>query len=165
MPSMALSRPGFDCHICATVPFWQCCPHFAARKVRSLSQIARLNAKWLTTFALILISFSFRLVSDQSDYYNSAKEFADALVNAVIRLDTPVMGLSDADAVLWKLRRQVRPKATLVLDPWHSTLCASVRGLGAGTVSANHHVHPVRAGCEIHTSRPECRLLAQRRSS
>jgi hypothetical protein len=62
-------------------------------------------------------------------------------VSAGIRLGTPATVLSDGDAGLWKLQRQVMPKATLVLDWWHIAMrferaLQAARGLGAGTASA-----------------------------
>ena len=65
----------------------------------------------------------------------SANEFANAIVSAGIRLGTPATVLSDEDAGLWKLQRQVMRKATLVLDWWHiariavlnKPLCSSFR--------------------------------------
>jgi hypothetical protein len=70
-------------------------------------------------------------------------------VSAGIRLGTPATVLSDGDAGLWKLQRQVMPKATLVLDWWHIAMrferaLQAARGLGAGTASAYLHVYPVR---------------------
>ncbi len=50
---------------------------------------------------------------------NSVSEFANAIVGAGVRLGTPVTVLSDGDAGLWKLQRQVVPQATVVLDWWH----------------------------------------------
>jgi hypothetical protein len=72
-----------------------------------------------------------------------------AIVSAGIRLGTPATVLSDGDAGLWKLQRQVMPKATLVLDWWHIAMrferaLQAARGLGAGTASACLHVYPVR---------------------
>jgi hypothetical protein len=49
----------------------------------------------------------------------SASEFAHALVSAGIRCGMPTTVLSDGDAGLWKLQRQVMPEAMLVLDWWH----------------------------------------------
>ncbi len=72
-----------------------------------------------------------------------------AIVSAGIRLGTPATVLSDGDAGLWKLQRQVMPKATLVLDWWHIAMrfehaLQAARGLGAGAASAYLHVYPVR---------------------
>ncbi len=72
---------------------------------------------------------------------DSANEFANAIVSAGIRLGTPATVLSDGDAGLWKLQRQVMPKATLVLDWWHIAMrfehaLQAARGLGAGAASA-----------------------------
>ena len=50
---------------------------------------------------------------------DSANEFAEALVTAGVRTGTPATVLSDGDAGLWKLQRQVMPEATPVLDWWH----------------------------------------------
>ncbi len=80
---------------------------------------------------------------------DSASEFASAIVSAGIRLGTPVTVPSDGDAGLWKLQRQVMPKATLVLDWWHIAMrfehaLQAARGLGAGAASAYLHVYPVR---------------------
>ena len=70
-------------------------------------------------------------------------------MSAGIRLGTPATVLSDGAAGLWKLQRQVMPKATLVLDWWHIAMrfehaLQAARGLGAGTASAYLHVYPVR---------------------
>jgi len=79
---------------------------------------------------------------------DSANEFANAIVSAGVRLGTPATLLSDGDAGLWKLQRQVMPKATLVLDWWHIAMrfehaLQAARGLGAGT--ANYlRDYPVR---------------------
>lgn len=43
---------------------------------------------------------------------NSASEFAAAIVSAGVRLGIPATVLSDGDAGLWKLQRQVVPEAT-----------------------------------------------------
>jgi hypothetical protein len=80
---------------------------------------------------------------------NSTSEFDDAIVSAGIRLGTPATVLSDGDAGLWKLQRQVMPEATLVLDWWHIAMrfehaLQAARGLGAGTASAYLHCYPVR---------------------
>ena len=69
-----------------------------------------------------------------------ANEFANAIVSAGIRLGTPATVLPDGDAGLWKLQRQVMPKAMLVLDWWHVAMrfehaLQAARGLGAGTTS------------------------------
>ena len=80
---------------------------------------------------------------------NSASEFADAIVNAGIRLGTPATVLSDGDIGMWKLQRQVMPEATLVLDWFHIAMrfehaLQAARGLGAGTDSAYLRNYPVR---------------------
>jgi len=80
---------------------------------------------------------------------NSAREFADAIVSAGIRLGTPATVLSDGDAGLWKLQRQVVPEATLVLDWWHIAMrfehaLQAARGIGAGTTSAYLRTYAVR---------------------
>jgi hypothetical protein len=72
---------------------------------------------------------------------DSANEFANAIVSAGVRLGTPATLLSDGDAGLWKLQRQVMPKASLVLDWWHIAMrfkhaLQAARGLGAGAASA-----------------------------
>jgi hypothetical protein len=79
---------------------------------------------------------------------NSAREFADAVVSAGVRLGTPTTVLSDGDAGLWKLQRQVLPQATLVLDWFHIAMrfehaLQAARGLGAGTSSASPRNHPI----------------------
>lgn len=80
---------------------------------------------------------------------NSAREFADAVVGAGVRLGTPATVLSDGDAGLWKLQRQVLPGATLVLDWFHIAMrfehaLQAARGLGAGTSSDYLRGHPIR---------------------
>ena len=77
----------------------------------------------------------------------SAKEFANAIVSAGVRLGTPATVLSDGDAGLWKLQRHVIPEATIVLDWWHIAMrfehaLQAARGLGVGTTSAYLHVYP-----------------------
>jgi sugar phosphate isomerase/epimerase len=77
----------------------------------------------------------------------AANEFANAIVSAGVRLGTPATVLSDGDAGLWKLQRQVMPKATLVLDWWHIAMrfehaLQAARGLAAGTVSAHLRDYP-----------------------
>jgi hypothetical protein len=72
---------------------------------------------------------------------DSANEFAEALVTAGVRTGTPATVLSDGDAGLWKLQRQVMPEATLVLDWWHVAMrfehaLQAARGLGANTPRA-----------------------------
>jgi Transposase len=81
---------------------------------------------------------------------SSAVEFADAIVSAGVRLGTPATVLCDGDPGLWKLQRQVLPKATLVLDWFHIAMrfehaLQAARGLGADTSSAYLCVHPIRA--------------------
>jgi hypothetical protein len=66
---------------------------------------------------------------------DSANEFAEALMTAGVRTGTPATVLSDGDAGLWKLQRQVMPEATLVLDWWHIAMrfehaLQAARGLG-----------------------------------
>jgi hypothetical protein len=78
----------------------------------------------------------------------SQHRFANAIVSAGIRLGTPATVLSDGDAGLWKLQRQVMPKATLVLDLWHIAMrfehaLQAARGLGVGTTSAYLRSYPV----------------------
>ncbi|WOJ91838.1 hypothetical protein RZS28_19130 (plasmid) [Methylocapsa polymorpha] len=80
---------------------------------------------------------------------NSASEFAAAIVSAGVRLGTPATVLSDGDAGLWKLQRQVVPEATLVLDWWHIAMrfehaLQSARGIGQGTTSAYLRTYAVR---------------------
>jgi hypothetical protein len=80
---------------------------------------------------------------------DSANEFANAIVSAGVRLDTLATLLSDGDTGLWKLQRQVMPKATLVLDWWHIAMrfehaLQAARGLGTGTASAHVQGYPVR---------------------
>ena len=80
---------------------------------------------------------------------NSAREFADAVVGAGVRLGTPTTVLSDGDAGLWKLQRQVLPQATLVLDWFHIAMrfehaLQAARGLGTGTSSDYLRSHPIR---------------------
>jgi hypothetical protein len=80
---------------------------------------------------------------------NSENEFAEALVSAGVRLGTSATVLSDGDAGLWKLQRQIMPDATLVLDWWHIAMrfehaLQAARGLGAGTDSAYLRALPVR---------------------
>src|SRR5208282_3291551 len=47
---------------------------------------------------------------------NSAREFADAVVSAGVRLGTPATVLCDGDPGLWSCSVRLLPKATLVLD-------------------------------------------------
>lgn len=81
---------------------------------------------------------------------NSVSEFTNALVSAGVRLGTPATVLSDGDAGLWKLQRQVMPEAMVVLDcdtsphALSNTLQATP-GLGAGVTSGHFGDHPVRA--------------------
>jgi hypothetical protein len=80
---------------------------------------------------------------------NSENEFAEALVSAGVRLGTSSTVLSDGDAGLWKLQRQIMPDATLVLDWWHIAMrfehaLQAARGLGAGTDGAYLCSLPVR---------------------
>ena len=79
----------------------------------------------------------------------SANEFAEALVTAGIRTGTPATVLSDGDAGLWKLQRQVMPEATLVLDWWHIAMrfehaLQAARGLGANTPAGHLRSYAVR---------------------
>ncbi len=80
---------------------------------------------------------------------NSVSEFANAIVGAGVRLGTPVTVLSDGDAGLWKLQRQVVPQATVVLDWWHVAVrfehaLQAARGIGVGTTSAHLQSYVVR---------------------
>ena len=81
---------------------------------------------------------------------NSANEFAEALVTAGVRTGTPAATvLSDGDAGLWKLQRQVMPEATLVLDWWHIAMrfehaLQAARGLGANTPAGQLRDYAVR---------------------
>jgi hypothetical protein len=80
---------------------------------------------------------------------DSANEFANAIVSAGVRRGTPATVLSDGDAGLWKLQRQVMPKAMLVLDWWHIAMrfehaLQAARSLGAGTANGYLHGYPVR---------------------
>ena len=73
---------------------------------------------------------------------DSANEFAEALVTAGVRTGTPATVLSDGDAGLWKLQRQVMPEATLVLDWWHIAMrfehaLQAARGLSANSPLAS----------------------------
>ena len=57
--------------------------------------------------------------------------------------------LSDGDAGLWKLQRQVMPEATLVLDWWHIAMRfeharQAARGLGADTPAGHLRGYAVR---------------------
>lgn len=68
---------------------------------------------------------------------NSVSEFTNALVSAGVRLGTPATVLSDGDAGLWKLQRQVMPEAMVVLDWRHVATRfeqhpASDAGIGRG---------------------------------
>ena len=78
-----------------------------------------------------------------------ANEFAEALVTAGVRTGTPATVLSDGDAGLWKLQRQVMPEATLVLDWWHIAMrfehaLQAARGLGANTPAGHLRGYAVR---------------------
>ena len=80
---------------------------------------------------------------------DSANEFAEALVTAGVRTGTPATVLSDGDAGLWKLQRQVMPEATLVLDWWHIAMrfehaLQAARGLGANTPAGHLRGYAVR---------------------
>ena len=80
---------------------------------------------------------------------NSANEFAEALVTAGVRTGTPATVLSDGDAGLWKLQRQVMPEATLVLDWWRIAMrfehaLQAARGLGANTPAGHLRGYAVR---------------------
>ncbi len=95
---------------------------------------------------------------------NSASEFAGAIVSAGVRLGTSATVLSDGDAGLWKLQRQVVPEATLVLDWWHIAMrfehaLQAARGKGQGTTSAYIRTFAVRyRECQVEAlARPlEC---------
>ena len=78
-----------------------------------------------------------------------ANEFGEALVTAGVRTGTPATVLSDGDAGLWKLQRQVMPEATLVLDWWHIAMrfehaLQAARGLGANTPAGHLRGYAVR---------------------
>ena len=80
---------------------------------------------------------------------DSANEFAEALATAGVRTGTPATVLSDGDAGLWKLQRQVMPEATLVLDWWHIAMrfehaLQAARGLGANTPAGHLRGYAVR---------------------
>jgi hypothetical protein len=80
---------------------------------------------------------------------DSANEFAEALVTAGVRTGTPATVLSDGDAGLWKLQRQVMPEATPVLDWWHIAMrfehaLQAARGLGANTPAGHLRGYAVR---------------------
>ena len=62
--------------------------------------------------------------------------FRQALAVAGITADTPATVLSDSDAGLWRLQRELLPNATVVLDWWHAAVrfehaLQAARGLGA----------------------------------
>ena len=57
--------------------------------------------------------------------------------------------LSDGDAGLWKVQRQVVPHATVVLDWWHVAMrfehaLQAARGVGAATTNAYLRAYAVR---------------------
>ena len=73
----------------------------------------------------------------------SADQFASTLVRAGVREATAATVLSDGDAGLWHLQRQVLPGSAIVLDWFHIAMrfehvLKSAAGLGAGTANANH---------------------------
>jgi hypothetical protein len=62
--------------------------------------------------------------------------FRQALTVAGVTADTPATVLSDGDAGLWRLQRELLPNATVVLDWWHAAVrfehaLQAARGLGA----------------------------------
>src|SRR5208337_3933686 len=62
--------------------------------------------------------------------------FKQALALAGVAADTPATVLCDGDAGLWRLQREARPNATVVLDWWHAAVrfehaLQAARGLGA----------------------------------
>src|SRR5277367_3909651 len=62
--------------------------------------------------------------------------FRQALAVAGVTADTPATVLSDGDAGLWRLQRELLPNATVVLDWWHAAVrfehaLQAARGLGA----------------------------------
>src|SRR5271170_428590 len=64
--------------------------------------------------------------------------FRQALAVAGVTADTPATVLSDGDAGLWRLQRELLPNATVVLDWWHAAVrfehaLQAARGLGAGS--------------------------------
>ena len=70
-------------------------------------------------------------------------------MTAGVRTGTPATVLSDGDAGLWKLQRQVMPEATLVLDWWHIAMrfehaLQAARGLGANTPAGHLRGYAVR---------------------
>jgi hypothetical protein len=66
----------------------------------------------------------------------ASEAFKQALVAAGVQADTPATVLGDGDAGLWRMQREVLPKATVVLDWWRATVhfeqaLQAARGLGA----------------------------------
>jgi hypothetical protein len=64
--------------------------------------------------------------------------FRQALAVAGVTAETPATVLSDGDAGLWRLQRELLPNATVVLDWWHAAVrfehaLQAARGLGAGS--------------------------------
>jgi hypothetical protein len=62
--------------------------------------------------------------------------FQQALAVVGVTADTPATVLSDGDAGLWRLQRELLPNATVVLDWWHAAVrfehaLQAARGLGA----------------------------------
>jgi len=62
--------------------------------------------------------------------------FRQALAVAGVTAQTPATVLSDGDAGLWRLQRELLPNATVVLDWWHAAVrfehaLQAARGLGA----------------------------------
>ena len=66
----------------------------------------------------------------------ASEAFKQALAAAGVQADTPATVLCDGDAGLWRMQREVLPKATVVLDWWHAAVhfehaLQAARGLGA----------------------------------
>jgi hypothetical protein len=66
----------------------------------------------------------------------ASEAFKQALAAAGVQADTPAMLLCDGDAGLWRMQREVLPKATVVLDWWHAAVhfehaLQAARGLGS----------------------------------
>ncbi len=72
----------------------------------------------------------------------TTEAFRVALVAAGVDAETPATVLCDGDAGLWRLQREVLPRATVVLDCWHAAVrfehaLQSARGLGRSTADAH----------------------------
>jgi hypothetical protein len=72
----------------------------------------------------------------------STDQFARVMVRAGVRGGTPATVLSDGDAGLWHLQRQVLPDAATVLDWFHIAMrfehvLRAAAGLGAGSAGAH----------------------------